>query len=113
MATNRYKTYGAAAVSVKLLPTDDAFTLKELRFNLTTALAVATAATTMVINLNASSTRYNVILFSQAMVGITDLVWIPDVPLSVGEQESLTVTWANDAASFKAWGLEAIYDTDN
>ena len=64
MPTKSYKTYGAAAVSERILPTEVNFKLRELRFNLTTALAVATAATTMVINLNATSTKYNAILFT-------------------------------------------------
>ena len=47
------------------------------------------------------------------MVGITDLVWIPEREVSVQDQESLTLTWANDAASFKQWAMEVVYDQDN
>lgn len=107
---SRYKTYGLGAVS-EILPLYDNgnHRVNELRFNLSTN-AEATAATTFVVNFIATDSTYNVIVMTQAMVGVADFIWRPDIPFSLGPSETIQMVWTNDAASFKRWGLEVIYD---
>lgn len=97
------ETTGSAAINKTLFP-EEAWRLHEIRLHLS---AVGTAGN-LVLTLDAGTgAAYDVILLTQAMAGVQDLVWQPEIPIEFGITDKLTITWAN--ATGLTYGLDIMY----
>jgi len=69
--------------------------------------AAVTGASTFVVTLRSKyGSQYDTKLFSQAMVGVQDVLWQPERPVKLNGADRITAAWTNDAgADVKAWGL--------
>jgi hypothetical protein len=78
--------------------------LDEIKLHLSAAV---TAATTFTVTLRSKvSAAYDCVLFSQAMVGVQNLLWQPTRPVKMNGKDRVVCNWTNDAgADAKAYGL--------
>ena len=95
---------GAAAISTTVTPAK-AFYLKEIRLHLSAAGGAANLTVTMDAQAGAA---YDVVLFTQDMTTVTDLVWRPDQPIKFIIGDNIVIAWAN--GSSRTYGLEVIYE---
>lgn len=94
---------GGAALSVTVAP-GCPWRLDSMRIKLASAGLSGTLTLTM--NAIAGGT-YDVLLLSQAMIAVTDLVWFPERDLIFTSGDELIVAWAN--ANTITYGIEVYY----
>ena len=98
------KTFtGSSGFSVSINPQED-FYLDDIRVHLP---SVGVAGTLTVILNSSKGSMYNVVLVSQDMTSIADLVYQPDSKSHFLEGDFITVAWAN--ASNLLYGVEFVY----
>ncbi len=51
---------------------------------------------------------YDTVLLSQAMAGVTDILWQPDYAIKLNGKDRVDFTWTNDATK-RSWGLQVNY----
>jgi len=111
---DEFKATGSGALS-QTLNIDKSCELIEVRLHLGSA---ATQETFSVSVDSGDGTAYDVVLFaydmSQDLDGnpgvVTDVVWRPDVPVLVNENDDVVLSWTNtDAAT---WGLKILIKAD-
>ncbi|KKK77871.1 hypothetical protein LCGC14_2849230 [marine sediment metagenome] len=56
---------------------------------------------------SATSALYDVVLFSQDMNALSSLLWVPDQPIPIVNNDEIDFAWAN--ANTLDYGLEMIY----
>lgn len=95
-----HRATGSAAISETVTPSG-AFELHEARVHLSAAGGAGNLTVTLDANAGAA---YDVVLLTQDMTAITDLVWQPDRPMSFDSGEKIVVAWAN--AGGKTYALE-------
>lgn len=94
---------GSAALA-KTITSSGAWRLDSVRVHLN---AVG-AGGDLTVTLDAiAGAAYDVVLFTQDMTAVTDLVWIPDREIILTASDELDVAWAN--AGGKTYGLEVYY----
>ena len=72
--------------------------------SVTLHLSAAGGANDLTVSLDANAgAEYDVVLFTQDMTSVTDLVWQPDRPIECAEDDKIVVTWTN--ASSRDYGL--------
>lgn len=101
------KYTGSAAVAVNFSPTYPA-KIENVLIHLST---LATCATTVPLTIAKYTTAsaYNTVLLSQVMTSVADVHYTPTYPVQINPQEKLLIQWANDASSYKTWGIEIQY----
>ena len=93
------------AVTVPPFPPSGAWQLIEVRLHLS---AVGGAAENFTVTLDSSADAvYDVVLFTQAMAAITDLVWQPTRPIVLTHLAELDFAYAN--SNTRTYGLEVIW----
>ena len=97
------KATGAAAIDSTLAP-GIAWQLETIKVHLSAAGAAGDLTAT--IN-NGTSAVYDVVLLTQDMTTVVDLVWKPDLPMEFAEDDELDIAWAN--GSSRTYGLEIIF----
>lgn len=66
----------------------------------------ATASNSLTITKRSKrGSAYDAVIFTQAMVSVSDVVQQWDPPLSINGKDRVSIAWTNDAASFKTWGF--------
>lgn len=101
------KYTGSGAVAVNFSPSYPA-KVENVLIHLST---LATCATTVPLTIAKYTTAsvYNTVLLSQIMTSVADVHYTPNAPVQLNPREKLLITWANDASSFKTWGIEIQY----
>jgi len=94
----------AVVISMNNIGSQAQLEFDEMKLHLS---AAATAANTLTVNLRSKSgSAYDAKLYSQAMVGVQDILWQPERPIKLNGRDRIAVAWTNDAAADnKTWGL--------
>lgn len=105
ITTNTDNDTGSGALSYSLAP-GKPFILQEIRLHLNSA---SSTTEDLVITLQSSlGSAYNVVVFSQDMNGVQDLIFKPDPATIFDNEDSLLITWTNTNSCI--YGLEVIYN---
>lgn len=96
----RHKATGAAAISETITP-GCAFQLEHVKLHLSAAGGAGSITVSCDANAGAA---YDVVLKTQDLTAVTDMVWSPERPLSFENGDLIIVAWAN--AGTKTYGLE-------
>ncbi len=109
MSKGRFRASGLAAINEYLGNANFDIAISQIKLHLTTG-AVATAAENFTVSqYTSASSPYNVNIITQAMVSVKDFFW-DDGEIIIPKGSEANFVWANDGGSFKAWGLEVLYD---
>jgi hypothetical protein len=100
---NSYTT-GAVAIAKELAP-GVSWTLREIRIHLS---AAGTAGNLTVTLDSGAGAAYDLVILTQDMSLITNLLWQPTQPIKFTASDSIYIAWPN--ASVRTYGLEVIYD---
>lgn len=101
--TSSKTSTGVAVVASTLNPLVD-FYLNEIKIH----LSAAGGAGILTISVNSiHGSEYDVIIASQDMTAITDLVFVPDPKLHLLAGDIINVNWAN--ANGRTYGIEMVY----
>ena len=103
MATRTQRATGAAAIASTLAP-GVAWQLESIRVHLSAAGGAGDLTAT--IN-HGSAAAYDVVLLTQDMTAVVDLVWSPDRPMEFLAGDELDIAWANTGT--KTYGLEIVF----
>jgi len=96
----RHQATGAAALSQTISP-GCAFQLEHVKVH----LSAAGGAGDLTVSIDADQgAAYDIVLKTQDMTAVTDLVWSPERPLTFENGDKIVVAWAN--AGTKTYGLE-------
>lgn len=96
----RHQATGAAAISETISPACP-FQLEFLKCH----LSAAGGAGDLTVSIDAAAgSAYDIVLKTQDMTAVTDLVWSPERPLCFENGDKILVAWAN--AGTKTYGLE-------
>jgi hypothetical protein len=98
-----HRATGAAAIASTLAP-GEYWRLEEIRVHLSAAGGAGNL--TAKIDSGAGA-AYDVVILTQDMAAVTDLVWTPDRPMDFTDTDELDIAWAN--ASTRTYGLEIVY----
>jgi hypothetical protein len=94
---------GAANIAMTVAPAV-AFQIEEVRVH----LSAGGAATNLTITVDSgTAAAYDIVLLTQAMNGVTDLVWQPDRPYIFSAGDEIDIAYANGGAA--TYGVEVIY----
>lgn len=96
---------GAAAMSASFTAVRNCH-LKAVRVHFSAAVA-AVESLTITID-SAKGAVYDVVLLTQAMAGVADLVYLPDGEVLLEEGDKVVVTFAN--TDTRTWGTEISYE---
>ncbi len=101
------KSTGAAAIALTLTPVGPiVLTCVKLHLN-----GVGGAAENFTITINsATGSAYDVVLFSQDMAAVTDILWVPDQPIPIVNNDPVDFAYAN--SNTKTYGLEVTYKAE-
>lgn len=94
---------GAAAINTTVSP-GRPFALESVAVHLSAAGGAGDLTVTLDANAGAA---YDVILLTQDMTSIADLLWQPDRPIELAKDDKIVVAWANAGA--KTYGLTVRY----
>jgi hypothetical protein len=104
MATTRtQRATGSAAIAETLAP-GTAWQLESIRVHLSAAGGAGDLTAT--IN-HGVAAAYDIVLLTQDMTSVTDLVWSPERPMEFLPDDELDIAWAN--AGTKTYGLEIVF----
>ena len=109
MSKGRYRASGLQAINEYLGNANFDIAISQIKLHLTTGVG-ATAVTNLTISqYTSASSPYNVNIITQAMLGVKDYFW-DDGEIIIPKGSEANFAWVNDASSYKAWGLEVLYD---
>lgn len=104
MATTRtHRATGAAAIASTLAP-GAAWQLESIRVHLSAAGASGSLTATLD---HGAGAAYDIVLLTQDMTAVVDLVWSPERPMEFLAGDELDIAWAN--AGTKTYGLEVVW----
>jgi len=104
MATTRtQRATGAAAISTTVAP-GVAWQLESIRVHLSAAGGAGNLTATID---HGTGAPYDIVLLTQDMTTVVDLVWSPNRPMEFLPGDELDIAWAN--AGTKTYGLEIIF----
>lgn len=96
---------GAVAISTSLTPPTRPIELICVKLHLD---AAGGAAENFTVTINSvTDSAYDVVLFSQDMTTVTDILWLPDQPIPIVNND--VVDFAYNNANTRTYGLEIIY----
>jgi hypothetical protein len=105
MRTFTTRATGTGNIAMTVTPSN-AWQLEEIRVH----LSAVGAANTLTARLDAlAGSTYDVVILSQNMTSVTDLIYIPDRPQVFEQGSSLIVAWTNGSAV--TYGVEVKYRT--
>jgi len=96
-------TTGADAIAMTLTP-GIAWQLEGIRVHLDDAGGAGNLTAKID---NGEGAAYDIVLLTQDMTAVTDLMWSPEDPIEFRAGDSLVIEWAN--AGEKTYGLEIVY----
>jgi hypothetical protein len=111
MSKYHEKRTGAGAINVTLdtsLGLD--FSIYEVRLHLSAAATAVENFQASILSSGSTASPYNAVIATQAMASVSDYRFAPQVPVHLKHNDKFKCAWANDASSFKTWGLEIIWD---
>jgi len=97
------KATGAAAIATTLAP-GVPWQLEEIRVHLSAAGAANDLTATID---HGTAAAYDIVILTQDMTTVVDLVWSPDRPMEFAEDDELDIAWTN--GSSRTYGLEIIF----
>lgn len=96
---------GAAVISLSLTPPTRPIDLICVKLHLNIA---GGAAENFTVTINsATAPAYDVVLFSQDMTTVKDILWLPNQPIPIVNND--VVDFAYNNANLRTYGLEVIY----
>jgi len=98
-----FRATGAAAIASTLAP-GVAWQLESIRIHLSAAGASGNLTATID---HSAGTVYDIVLLTQDMTSVVNLVWTPERPMEFQSGDELDIAWAN--AGTKTYGLEIIW----
>ena len=101
--TNSKVVTGAVAMASTLTLLKDAY-LDDIRVHLSAAGGAGTLTVTLI---SGFGTAYNVLLLSQDMTSIQNLVFSPDPKVHFKKGDAISVVWAN--SNSRTYGVEFVY----
>ena len=105
-ANKVFRATGAAAIAATFTPTVPVY-LVCVKLHLS---AAGGAAENFTITINsATGSAYDVELFSQDMTTVKDILWTPDQPIPILNNDPIDFAYNN--ANTRTYGLEVIYKT--
>ena len=84
------------------------FQLEEIRIHLSADGVGNTLTATLESDASTAAGEYDVVILSQAMAGVTDVVYQPDRPQQFGRDDDLAIAWTRGADV--VWGVEIVYN---
>jgi hypothetical protein len=96
---------GAAAISLSLTPPTRPIELICVKLHLS-AVGGAVENFTVTVN-SATAPAYDVVLFSQDMNAVADILWLPNQPIPIVNNDVIDFAYNN--ANTRTYGLEVIY----
>ncbi len=103
-----WRRTGAAGTNIDETFTPEIpFQLEEIRIHLS-ADGVANDLTVTLDADASAAAEYNAVILSQAMAGVTDIVYQPDRPLQFSKDDELAIAWTKGADVI--WGVEVIFN---
>jgi hypothetical protein len=113
MSKQHAKFTGAGAIEAQIQSTLGIdYNVYEVRLHLSTG-ADATGAEPVTLSLLSSgstSSPFNCVIESTAITGAQNYYYRPTIPLHFKHNDKFRVAWANDASSYKTYGLEIVWD---
>jgi len=104
MATTRtHRATGAVAIASTLAP-GVAWQLESIRVHLSAAGGAGDLTATID---HGSNAVYDILILTQDMTAVTDLVWSPERPMEFLADDELDIAYAN--ANTRTYGLEIVY----
>ena len=104
MATTRtHRSTGALAIATTLAP-GVAWQFESIRVHLSAAGGAGDLTATID---HGSNAVYDIVLLTQDMTSVVDLVWSPERPMEFLAGDELDIAWAN--ANTRTYGLEIVY----
>ena len=94
---------GSAAIAKTLAPAAP-WQLEEIRVHLSAAGGAGDLTATVDHGIAAV---YDIVILTQDMTSVVDLVWSPDEPMKFAAGDELDIAWAN--AEGKTYGLEIVW----
>jgi hypothetical protein len=94
---------GSAALS-KIVEPGRAWQLEEIRIHLDAVGGAGNLTATLDA---AAGAEYDAVILTQDMTAVTDLVYVPDRPITFEKGDKLVIAWAN--AGGKTYGLEVVH----
>jgi hypothetical protein len=99
-----FRATGAAAIASSLTPPGP-IELVCVKLHLS---AAGGAAENFTVTINSeTAAAYDTLLFSQDMNTVTDILWLPDQPIPIVNNDVIDFAYAN--SNTRTYGLEAIY----
>ena len=104
MSYKTYRSSGAAAISITVSP-GEPWELEGIKVHLSAAGAAGNLTVTVD---SAHGSAYNTVLFTQAMVGLTDVDkrWNPTQKF-ISKNDKVVIAYTNTGS--KTWGIEVTY----
>lgn len=103
MDTRIHHATGAAAIASTLAPVT-AWQLESIRVHLSAAGGAGNLTVTVD---SGSGSAYDLVILTQDMTAVTDLVWNPERPMEFSSGDEIDIAWAN--AGNKTYGLEIVW----
>lgn len=103
-ANKVFPATGAAAIAATLTPTGP---IELVCVKLHLSAAGGTAENFTVTIDSATAAAYDTILFSQDMNTVTDILWVPDQPIPILNDDELDFAYVN--TNTRTYGLEVIF----
>jgi len=101
--TRTHHSTGSAAIASTLAP-GTAWQLESIRVHLSAAGGAGDLTATID---NGTGPVYDIVILTQDMTTVTDLIWAPERPMEFLPDDELDIAWAN--AGGKTYGLEIIF----
>ncbi len=98
-----HRATGAAAIASTLAP-GKAWQLESIRVHLSAAGGAGSLTATLD---SGAGTPYDLLILTQDMTAVTDLIWAPERPMEFSAADELDIAWAN--AGTKTYGLEIVW----
>ena len=105
MNDKHHEATGAAAISSTLTPVKP-IRITSVRLHLS-AVGGAAENFTVIIN-SATAPAYDVLLFSQDMTAVQDILWIPERPIPIVNNDLIDFAYTN--TNTRTYGLEVTYE---
>lgn len=103
MAMRTQRVTGTAAVATTLAPST-AWQLEGIRVHLSAAGGAGDLTATID---HSDGSAYDVVLLTQDMTSVVDLVWSPERPMEFLPDDELDIAWAN--GSSRTYGVELLF----
>lgn len=111
MSKQHYKATGSSVIDVTLNTSIGLdYNIYEVRLHLGSSATGAEPLSLSILSSGSTSSPFNCVIESTAITGLQNFYYRPTIPLHFKHNDKFRVAWANDASSYKTWGLEIVWD---